>query len=136
MCNMKIHSCIRSSKFLWNGVYICSIFFFIFLNEVGVWRVERTLNCCTIWQINYTLQVKLLSLVEKCSHFVGNIFSSLFLLYISHSKLQIFCFLWFSTFLSETVFLSLQVNGVAFSGERLSMFFFIIYMTHLTFATF
>ena len=118
------------------SLYLLNFFFFIFLNEVGVWRVERTLNCCTIWQINYMLQVKLLSLVEKCSHFIGDIFSSLFLLYISHSKLQIFCFLWFSTFLSETVFLSLQVNGVAFSEERLSMFFFIIYMTLLTFATF
>lgn len=33
-------------------------------------------------------------------------------------------------------FSCLQVHGVVFSEERLSMFFFIIYMTHLTFAPF
>lgn len=135
---MKIHSCIWSSKFLQNGVYIWLIlffFFFIVLNEVGVWRVERTLSCCMIWQINYMLQVSLFSLPEKHSRFIGSIFSSLFHLYVSHSKLQILCFLWFSTFLSETVFLNLHVNGVAFSEERLSLFF-IIYMILLPFAKF
>ena len=136
---MKIHSCIWSSKFLQNGVYIWLILFFfffsIFLNEVGVWRVERTLSYCMIWQINYMLQVSLFSLLEKYSHFIGNIFSSLFHLYISHSKLQIFCSLSFSTFLSETVVLNLNVIGVAFSEERLSLFI-IIYMILLPFAKF
>lgn len=88
-----------------------------------------------IWQINYMLQVSLFSLPEKHSRFIGSIFSSLFHLYVSHSKLQILCFLWFSTFLSETVFLNLHVNGVAFSEERLSLFF-IIYMILLPFAKF
>lgn len=74
------------------------------------------------------LQVKLFSLAGKCSLFIGDLFSLFFYLSVS-LRLKIIVLFPVFTFLSETVFLSLQVNGVAFSEEWASPVFFIIYAT-------
>lgn len=130
----KIHH-IWSLKFLQNGVfYLVNSFFFFYLLKWGR-GLKSGENFVVVWSGRPTmLQVSLYSLPEKHSAFIGSIFSSLFHLYVTQSC-RFVAFSGFSTFLSETVFLNLHVNCVAFSEERLSLFF-IIYMIILPFAKF
>lgn len=111
----------------WVFIWLISFFFFFYLKwGRGLKRVERTLSCCMIWQTNYMLQVSLYSLPEKHSRFIGSIFFFIISFVCKSLKAADSLLSLVFNFSVWNSFLNLHVNGVvAFSEERLSLFFII-----------